>query len=149
MCLIFILEIIQRKSDKVGSMSQTCLGGATFKYQPEKRSLFCLTISVVFLSPFRKPLFQHLKFAKGRLFPHTSQFKNYFFFNWRNSPPPQWARASSFTTFLDHTTTHHNRQYSSGRVITSSQSPLLDNTQHLQQTDIHATAGIRIHNLSG
>ena len=25
------------------------------------------------------------------------------FFIWRNSPPPQWARASSFMTFLDHT----------------------------------------------
>ena len=27
------------------------------------------------------------------------------FFIWRKSP--QWARASSFTRFLDHTTTHH------------------------------------------
>jgi len=31
-----------------------------------------------------------------------------------------------------HTTTHHSRQDSSGRVISSSQRPLPDNTQHLQ-----------------
>ena len=37
-----------------------------------------------------------------------------------------------------HTTTHHSRQDSSGRVISSSQRPLPDNTQHSQQTNIHA-----------
>ena len=37
-----------------------------------------------------------------------------------------------------HITTHHSRSGSSGRVISSSQRPLLDNTQHSQQTDIHA-----------
>ena len=37
-----------------------------------------------------------------------------------------------------HTTTHHSRQDSSGRVISSSQRPLPDNTRHSQQTDIHA-----------
>ena len=47
-----------------------------------------------------------------------------------------------------HTTTHHTRQDSSGRVISSSQRPLPDNTQHSQQTDIHAPGGIRTHNLS-
>jgi hypothetical protein len=50
---------------------------------------------------------------------------------WRDSP--QWATASSFTRFLDHTTTHHSRQDSSGRVISSSQISLPDNTQHSQQ----------------
>ena len=30
-----------------------------------------------------------------------------FFFFWPNSP--QWARASSFTRFLDHTLTHHSQ----------------------------------------
>jgi len=34
-------------------------------------------------------------------------------------------------------TTHHSRQDSSGRVISSSQRPLPDKTQHSQQTDIH------------
>ena len=47
-----------------------------------------------------------------------------------------------------HTTTHHSRQDSSGRVISSSQRPLLDNTQHSQQTNIHARGGIRTHDVS-
>ena len=47
-----------------------------------------------------------------------------------------------------HTTTHHSRQESSGRVISSSQRPLPDNTQHSQQTDIHAPGGIQNDNLS-
>jgi len=47
-----------------------------------------------------------------------------------------------------HSTMHHSGWDSSGRVISSSQRPLLDNTQHSQQTDIHAPVGIRTHNLS-
>ena len=42
--------------------------------------------------------------------------------------------------FRSHTTTHHSRQDSSGRVISLSQRPLPDNTQHSKQTDIHARA---------
>ena len=45
-------------------------------------------------------------------------------------------------------TTHHCRSDSSGRVISSSQRPLPDNTQHSQQTNNHARGGIRTHNLS-
>ena len=40
-----------------------------------------------------------------------------------------------------HTTTQHSRQESSGRVISSSQRPLPDNTRHSQQTNIHAPVG--------
>jgi hypothetical protein len=40
-----------------------------------------------------------------------------------------------------HTTTHHSRQDSSGRVISLSQRPLPDNTQHSQQTNSHAPVG--------
>jgi hypothetical protein len=47
-----------------------------------------------------------------------------------------------------HATTHHSRQDSSGRVISSSQKRLPDNTQHSQQTDIHAPGGFRTHDLS-
>ena len=47
-----------------------------------------------------------------------------------------------------HTTTHHSRYDSSGRVISSSQRPLPDNTRHSQQTNIHAPGGIRTHDLS-
>ena len=47
--------------------------------------------------------------------------------------------------FLDvsrsYTTTQHSRQDSSGRVISSSQRPLPDNTRHSQQTNIHAPGG--------
>ena len=73
---------------------------------------------------------------------------NCLFFFWRNSP--QWARGYSFTRFLDHThtPTRHSRKDSSGRVISSSQRPLPDNTQHSQQTDIHDSVRIWTHNLS-
>ena len=47
-----------------------------------------------------------------------------------------------------HTTTHHSRQDSSGRVISSSQRPLHDNTRQSQQTNIHVPGGIRTHDLS-
>ena len=42
-----------------------------------------------------------------------------------------------------HTTTHHTRQDSSGRVISPTHTPLPDNTQHSQQIDIHAPGRIR------
>jgi len=47
-----------------------------------------------------------------------------------------------------HTATHHSRLNSSGRVISSSQRHLPDNTQHSQETNIHAPGGIRTHNPS-
>jgi len=47
-----------------------------------------------------------------------------------------------------YTTTHHSRWDSSGRVISSSQRPLPDNTRHSQQTNIHAPGGIRTHDFS-
>jgi len=68
------------------------------------------------------------------------------FVSWPNSS--QWARASSFVRFIDHTQTHHSRQESSGRVISSSQRLLPYNTQHSQQKNIQAPGGIRIHDLS-
>ena len=53
-----------------------------------------------------------------------------------------------FEVSRSHTTTRHVRLDSTGRVIYPSQRPLPDNTQHLQQKDIHAPGGIRTHNLS-
>jgi len=47
-----------------------------------------------------------------------------------------------------HTTTHKSRKDTSGRVISSSQGPLHDNSQHSKQTNIHASGGIRNHSLS-
>ena len=40
-----------------------------------------------------------------------------------------------------HPRTHHSRYDSSGRVMSSSQRPLPNNTQHSQQTNIHAPMG--------
>ena len=52
---------------------------------------------------------------------------------------PTRVMTSSFLRFSrSHTTTHHSRQDSSGRVISSSQRSLPDNTKHSQQTNIHA-----------
>jgi hypothetical protein len=52
-------------------------------------------------------------------------------------------------SFWSHWKTHHSRYGSSGRGIGSSQRPLPDNnTQHSQETDIHALCGIRTHNPS-
>ena len=48
-----------------------------------------------------------------------------------------------------HTTTHHNRWDCSGRVISSSQRPLPDKTQHSQRTDILAPAGFEPTTLAG
>jgi hypothetical protein len=47
-----------------------------------------------------------------------------------------------------HSHTHHHRYDSSGRVIGQSQRPLPDNTQHSQETDIHAHGRIRTRNPS-
>jgi len=61
-------------------------------------------------------------------------------------PPPHNATDTSgppyyrgFTIVLK---THYTRYDSSRRVISPSQRPLPDNTQHSQQTDIHALDGI-------
>ena len=59
-------------------------------------------------------------------------FRDLFVCCWRDSP--QWAKASSFTRFLDHTQRRTSRQETSRRVIYSSQRPLPGNTQHSQQT---------------
>jgi hypothetical protein len=48
----------------------------------------------------------------------------------------------------DHTQTHHIRKEACRRGINPTQRPLLYNTQHLQQTDIHAAGGIRTRNPS-
>ena len=44
--------------------------------------------------------------------------------------------------------THHSRYDSSRRGIGPSRRPLPDNTQHSQETDIHAQGGIRTRNAS-
>ena len=73
--------------------------------------------------------------------------KDIIFFIWHNSPPMGHGLLVH-EVYRSHKTTHHSRQHSSGRVISSSQRPLPDNTQHSQQTNIHAPCVIRTHNLS-
>jgi hypothetical protein len=66
------------------------------------------------------------------------------FFSWHNSP--QCARTSSLSRLHDLT---HNTQYdSSRRVVSPTQRPLPDNTQHSQEADVHAPCGIRTRNPS-
>jgi hypothetical protein len=69
-------------------------------------------------------------------------------------PSPHAATAPSgpgashyrgFMITLRHTTLARTPQR---RVISPTQRPLPDNTQHSQQTTIHATGGIRTHNTS-
>ena len=45
-----------------------------------------------------------------------------------------------------HSTTHHSRYDPSGRLISSSQGPVPDNTQRLQETNIQASGRIRTRN---
>jgi len=60
------------------------------------------------------------------------------------SPTPSWTMDSSFTRFLDRT----QCTAVASTPLSSSQRPLPDSTQHLQQTNIHAHGGIRTHILS-
>jgi len=61
-----------------------------------------------------------------------------FFFSWRDSPLVGLGLLIHEVCFSRSHTTMHHSQDSSGRVISSLQRPLPDNTQHSQQTDIHA-----------
>jgi hypothetical protein len=66
---------------------------------------------------------------------------------WRDSPPVDQGLLIHKVS-RSHTTTHHSRYDSPGRMISPLQRPLSNNTQHSQQTDIHAPGGIQTHNLS-
>jgi len=66
----------------------------------------------------------------------------------RSDSPPGGHGLLLHEVSRSHTTTHRSRQDSSGRVISSSQRPLPDNTQHSQKTYVHAHGGIWTHNLS-
>ena len=79
-----------------------------------------------------------------------SRFNYVFLFSFgaTASPPPTVGHGLLIhQVSRSHTTTHYSRQDFSGRGISSSRRPLPDNTQHSQQTNIHAPGGIRTHNL--
>ena len=76
-------------------------------------------------------------------------------FSWRYNPlwlyfhsPAEAFSLLVFEVSKSHKTTRHSQWDSSGRVINPSQRPLPDNTQHSQQTNIHAAGGIRTHDRS-
>jgi hypothetical protein len=117
---------------------------------------------VAFLSLARKTLGQNVRlcsyhyytmFQTNYLLPfcpsllHILLFSSSSFFIWVLQHPVGQGLLSH-EVFLLHTTTHQIWYDSSGRVISCSQRPLPDNTQHSQQTNIHAHGGIRTHNLS-
>ena len=82
------------------------------------------------------------------------EVNNYKYFFSLCAIAPQWALASSssfiriLVVYRSHITTHHSPQDFSGRVISSPQRPLPNNTQHSQQTNVHAPGGIRNQDLS-
>ena len=81
-----------------------------------------------------------------RLDYHEMAFYAYTFFLAQQPPLGQDLLIHEVSRW--HTTMHHSLQDFYGPVIISLQRLLLDITQHSQQTNIHATGGIRTHNLS-
>jgi len=73
-----------------------------------------------------------------------------FAFICRNSPPLPYVGHNLLIHGVSrsHTTTRYSRKNSSILVISSSQRPLPDNTQHSQQTNKRTPGGIRTHSLS-
>jgi len=63
---------------------------------------------------------------------------DYIFLGATAPPPREGQGLRIHEVSRSHTTKHYGGYDSSGRVISSSQRPLTDNTQHSQQTDINA-----------
>ena len=115
----------------------------------------CMCIASSWASLFYQPSYSHVYYSdpagccyKREILTETLQNRLCFFFLFLVQQSPVGQSLLIQEVSRSHTTTHHSQQDSSGRVISSSQRPLPDNTQHLQQTDIHAPGGIRTHNLS-
>ena len=75
---------------------------------------------------------------------HILKYNFYF----HSATALQWARAFSLSRLRKRTQTHYKRYDSSGRVISPMKRPLPHNTQHSQETDIHAPGGNRTRNTS-
>jgi choline dehydrogenase-like flavoprotein len=71
---------------------------------------------------------------------------SYLLFLWLCSPAP--ALASSSTKFLDHAQRHATVGRTPLNEWSVGSRDLPDNSQHTQQTNIHATGGIRTHDRS-
>jgi hypothetical protein len=72
----------------------------------------------------------------------------FYLFIFHGAIAPNGARPPHYRSFAITLTTNLTPYDSSGRVISQAQRPLPDNTQHSQETNIHAPGGIRTHNLS-
>ena len=73
-----------------------------------------------------------------------------FFFSWRDSPLVELGLLLIHEDFCGFFITHNDAPQSVGLLWTSDQlvAETSDNTQHSQQTNIHAPGGIRTHDLS-
>jgi hypothetical protein len=103
----------------------------------------CWSINILELL---RPVTAYVEFALHLSFLLRVLIQGFVCF-WRASP--QWARASSFIMYLDHT----QRRTTVGRTSLDewsarSRDLFSDNTQHSKQTDNHARGWIRTHNLS-
>jgi hypothetical protein len=86
-------------------------------------------------------------FFSDTVFKGNYLYKYIFFCFWRDSP--HWARAFSFTRFLDHT----QRRTTVGKLLCPSDQLVADastwqQTQNSQQKNVHTSGGVRTHNLS-
>ena len=118
--------------------------------QTEEHVIFevvtAVTLRLVVLRTYRRIPFKALSqrsYAQIHVFLFTC-----FFLLYVTRQPPVGHGLLIYKVSISHTTTHHSRQDSSGRMISAPQRPLADNTQHSQQTDIHVPTGIRTHSLS-
>ena len=101
------------------------------------RFLYCF--SVLSVARQQLPLFHYLQFSSSLLLYNNIFFSIALQSNAHNSLLIREVSKS-------HKTTHHILYDSTGRVISSSQRPLPDNTKHT--TNIHAAGGIRTRKLS-
>ena len=92
-----------------------------------------------------RPMKVHHHYLKCRI---QALWYNIMFCFGLDSPPSPMGHGLLIHEVSRSHATHQSREESSGRVISLSQRPLPYNTQHLQQTNIHAPGGIRNHNLS-
>jgi len=102
---------------------------------------FCVRIC---LNTFQQMKWFVWNFVRRPCHKETRNFRLSLLFSiivcfWRDSP--QWARASSFTRFLDHTPQTVGLLWTSDQLVAETYT-----SQHT--TDIHASSGIRTHNLS-
>ena len=125
-------DYIQRRW---GKPYNTTAGHST---RPSQHSAYCIYQPVRYWNPTW--IINHTFKAKSML-----QISAFFSFLGATAPPPQGARAFSFMRFLDHT----QRRSTVDKTPLNEWSPQhAANTQHSQQTNIHAPGGIRTHDLS-